>query len=130
MLRDNYDQTLALSVAQRRGVADLDAQARFMRELEAAAGSTARSSSCPTTRPSPSARKAGRGLTRPELAVLLAYGKLDLFDEMLASTVPDDPLSRRRRWSAISPRRCARFGDEMRRHRLRREIIATQLTNR
>jgi hypothetical protein len=39
-------------------------------------------------------QKAGLGLTRPELAVLLAYGKLDLNDDIVASDAPDDAFSR------------------------------------
>ncbi|MEI9930922.1 MAG: hypothetical protein WDM89_10325 [Rhizomicrobium sp.] len=58
---------------------------------KAAANSIARWSSCRTMRKSASARRTTKGLTRPELAVLLAYSKLDLKDELIASALPDDP---------------------------------------
>jgi glutamate dehydrogenase len=71
----------------------------------------------------------GEALTRPELAVLLAYAKLSLNDQLLASPVPDDPyLSRElERYFPVPMRE--RFADAIASHRLRREIIATQLAN-
>src|SRR5690606_30556320 len=74
-------------------------------------------------------RAAGAGLTRPELAVLLAYAKMWLYDEVLASALPDDP------WVATA---LARYFPAplrethaaiMERHPLRREIIATHVVN-
>ncbi|MFM8750910.1 hypothetical protein [Rhabdaerophilum sp.] len=71
----------------------------------------------------------GQGLTRPELAVLLAYAKLSLYDHLLASNVPDDPhlgFELRRYF----PRPVQeQFPDAIEKHRLRREIVATQLAN-
>ena len=127
VLRNNYLQTLALSLAERRGLEDLGFQQRLMQTLESAASSTARSSSCPTTWRSPSGQ-AGEALTRPELAVLLAYAKLSLYDELLDSTVPDDPYLGRE-LGRYFPSRRASASPMRSRHRLRREIIATQLTN-
>ena len=72
--------------------------------------------------------KAGKGLTRPELAVLLAYGKLELSSEILASPAPDDPYF----MGALAryfPTALHGFKKEMQRHRLKREIIATGLSN-
>ena len=92
VLRNNYLQTLALSLAQRRGLEDLGFQQRLMQTLENARPARPR-------RRIPARRHgAGRAaqarslpLTRPELAVLLAYAKLTLYSELLESTVPDDP---------------------------------------
>ncbi len=72
--------------------------------------------------------QAGKGLTRPEMAVLLAYGKLDLFDDIVASQAPDDP------WFEATlkgyfPPALGQYGDAMQQHRLKREIIATVLDN-
>ena len=92
VLRNNYQQTLALSLgaAARAGGPRLPA-ASDADAGERAACSTARSNSCPTTWRSPSAASAICALTRPELAVLLAYAKLTLYSELLDSNVPDDP---------------------------------------
>ena len=97
---------------------------------DSAACSTARSSTCPTTWSSPSGASAGRALTRPELAVLLAYAKLSLYGDLLESSVPDDPYLGRE-LVALFPEPAGRALSATRseQHRLRREIIATQLTN-
>ena len=92
MLRDNYLQTQALSVAQAQAPALLDQQGRFMRALERT-GQLNRARRVPARRTRRSSRReaAGLGLTRPELAVLLAYAKITLYDELLPSDLPDDP---------------------------------------
>jgi glutamate dehydrogenase len=72
---------------------------------------------------------AGQPLTRPELCVLLAYGKIVVNDEILASDLPDDPLLEAEllRYFPLAMREG--FGESIRRHRLRREIISLQVTN-
>ena len=74
-------------------------------------------------------RKSGSSLTRPELAILLAYSKIWLNNHLLASNVPEDPyLSFGTR--AVLPRAVReRFPRAIPHHRLRREIIATATTN-
>ena len=69
--------------------------------------------------------RAGRGLKRPELAVLLSYAKIALSQDLLASSVPDEPLLES--WlSAYFPERLReRFAGDIKKHILRREIIAT-----
>ena len=74
-------------------------------------------------------RKRGQGLTRPELAVLLAYAKLSLYGDLLDSAVPDDPYLGRELARYFPSQLSERFADALERHRLRREIISTQLTN-
>ena len=69
------------------------------------------------------------GLTRPELAVLLAYAKLQLFDEINASSLPDDPYylaTLKAYFPHDAAKRCPRGLEQ---HRLRREIIGTMLDN-
>ena len=91
VLSNNYEQTLALSIARKRGLADIAHQSRFMTALEAR-GLLDRAVE---TLPSPAAlaeREArGEPLTRAELGVLLAYAKIVLFSDIVASDVPDDP---------------------------------------
>ena len=70
-----------------------------------------------------------QALTRPELAVLLAYAKLTLYGDMLESQVPDDPYLGKELFRYFPEDLLERFPEELQHHRLRREIIATHLTN-
>jgi glutamate dehydrogenase len=74
-------------------------------------------------------RKRNVPLTRPELAVLLAYAKLSLYSELLDCAVPDDPYLGRELNRYFPKEMTERFPEALQAHRLRREIIATQLTN-
>ena len=130
MLAHNYDQTLALSLLEMDAVG----RARAARPVHGRPGAaraswTARSRACPTPPASPSAPQAGKGLTRPELAVLLAYGKLELKREIVATDAPDDPFFEAAAGGLFPQGRCASTTTPMRRHRLRREIIATVVAN-
>jgi glutamate dehydrogenase len=130
VLADNYYQTLALSVARRQGVALLDQQARFMRHLERLGQLDRAIEFLPTDEQISERKAAGEGLTSPELAVLLAYSKMWLSDELVASELPEDP------WVAAALQRYfprllrEKFAELIPRHPLRREIIATHVLNR
>src|SRR5207247_11023678 len=91
VLRNNYLQPLALSLAQRRGLEDLGFQQRLMRRLEARGLLDRAVEFLPDDKELAERRRRNQGLTRPELAVLLAYAKIALYDELLDSRVPDDP---------------------------------------
>ncbi len=130
VLRDNYEQTLALSVALQRNVADLDAHGRFIRDLERRGRLDRAVEFLPDDEGLRKRALAGRGLTRPELAVLLAYAKLDLDEEILASDLPDQPYFGGELLAYFPRAAAARFPRELANHRLRREIIATSLSNR
>jgi glutamate dehydrogenase len=71
----------------------------------------------------------GRGLSRPELAVLMAYSKIVLFDQLLESPVPDDPYLGKELFRYFPERMAKQFPDEIAEHKLRREIISTMLAN-
>jgi glutamate dehydrogenase len=75
-------------------------------------------------------RAAGIGLTRPELAVLLAYAKITLAEQMLSSDMPEDPFLERELVAYFPSALRERFADEIRNHPLRREIIVTRVVNR
>ena len=72
---------------------------------------------------------AHEGLTPPEIAVLLAYGKIALYEELLASDVPEDAYLQNELLMYFPRPLQARFVEQMRDHPLRREIIATYITN-
>jgi len=129
VLRNNYQQTLALSLAQRRGLEDLGFQQRLMQTLESRGHLDRAVEYLPDDMELGERRKRGQGLTRPELAVLLAYAKLTLYGDLLDSSVPDDPYLGRELTRYFPSQLVERFPDALERHRLRREIISTQLTN-
>jgi glutamate dehydrogenase len=129
VLRNNYQQTLALSLAQRRGMEDLGFQQRLMHILETRGELDRAVEFLPDETVLADRRKRNVPLTRPELSVLLAYAKLSLYKELLESDVPDDPYLGRELNRYFPKEMTERFSEALHAHRLRREIIATQLTN-
>jgi glutamate dehydrogenase len=129
VLRNNYQQTLALSLAQRRGLEDLGFQQRLMQVLEQRGHLDRTVEFLPDDSEIGERRKRGQGLMRPELAVLLAYAKLTLYGDLLESNVPDDPYLGRELSRYFPKELVEGYPDALEHHRLRREIISTQLTN-
>ena len=129
VLADNYNQTLALSVAESRSYKDIDGHGRLMRDLETRGKLDRGVEFLPSDTALTSLAHDGKGLTRPELAVLLAYAKLDLDAEVLASTLPDDPAFESLLAGYFPPKAVDAFPQEADRHRLKREIISTVLIN-
>ncbi|WP_163613816.1 NAD-glutamate dehydrogenase domain-containing protein, partial [Klebsiella variicola] len=80
VLRNNYLQTLALSLAQKRGLGDLGFQQRLMQSLETQGKLDRAVEYLPDEAELAERRRRGDPLTRPEIAVLLAYAKLSLYD--------------------------------------------------
>jgi len=130
VLADNYDQTLALSVAQYKGAADLDAEARFIADLEARGKLDRAVEYIPSAAELKKLRNDGNALTRPELAVLLAYAKLDLDAELLESDLPSDPALHNLLVTYFPDAAIKAFPAEADQHRLKKEIVSTVLTNR
>jgi glutamate dehydrogenase len=128
VLEDNYDQTGALSVIQSSAAADLDSHERFIQRLEGEGKLSRKVEGLPNTAEIAALRAAGQGLTRPELSKLIAYGKINLFDAIVASSAPDDPAFTEP-LKTYFPKALWKYGADMSRHRLRREIIATQLAD-
>jgi glutamate dehydrogenase len=126
VLRDNYFQTQSLSVRERM---PLDPQARFIKYLEKAGKLNRKIEFLPSDEELAKRKAAKIGLTSPERAVLLAYSKIMLYDELLASRVPSDPYIS----SALvryfpAPLR-ERYRKQMGLHPLKHEIVATHVTN-
>jgi len=129
VLRNNYLQTLALSLAERKGVAETGFLTRLMQSLEQRGLLSRAVEFLPDDAVLAERTRRGQFLTRPELAVLLAYAKLTLYDDLLLTGVPDDPYLARR-LSLYFPREVVdKFPAAVELHRLRREIIATSLAN-
>ena len=129
VLRDNYFQTQALSIAGRQGVSLIDQQARFIRFLERAGQLNRGIEYLPTDDQIKERKARGAGLTSPEMAVLLAYSKMWLSDELMASDLPEDPWIGRALERYFPALLVEKFGAYIARHPLKREIIATHVLN-
>jgi glutamate dehydrogenase len=128
VLRDNYLQTQAVSLALGSGD-DLDRLAELMNALEREGRLDRGLEFLPSDRELLERRRRGRGLTRPELAVLLAYAKIHLYDQLLLSDLPEDPLLTHDLQLYFPAQLSTDYPEVITRHRLRREIIATHVTN-
>ncbi len=129
VLADNRAQVLALSVAERGGAGAVPAFVRLIDTLEAM-GELDRATEGLASAPDYARRAAaGQGFTRPELAVLIATAKLALQRALEASAVVDDPTLESDLFATFPAAMHAPFAQDIRAHRLRREILATRLAN-
>ncbi|GAA0381028.1 NAD-glutamate dehydrogenase [Brevundimonas terrae] len=128
VLAHNYDQTLAVTLQQAEGAAALEAQQAFMQHLTSLGKLNRAVEYLPDDARIAEMKLQGTALTRPELAVLTAYSKLELFDEIVASAAPDDAFFEHMLVHYF-PTPLAKFEEDMKGHRLRRDIIATVLSN-
>ncbi len=129
VLRDNYLQTQAISLTESMSVQLLDRHAQMIRAFERSGRLDRKIEFLPDEEEIRQRAASKRGLVRPELAVLLAYAKIALYDDLLASDVPDDPLLAGDLLRYFPQPMVEGYRDEIERHRLRREIIATYITN-
>jgi len=129
VLGNNYKQTQALSLAERRARERVSEYKRLMTALEAAGKLDRALEFLPTDDELNERAANGLGLTRPELSVLISYSKIDLKESLLKSLVPDDEYLAREMETAFPPLLAKKFGEPMRRHRLKREIVSTQIAN-
>ncbi|HEX7340632.1 MAG TPA: NAD-glutamate dehydrogenase [Rhodanobacteraceae bacterium] len=129
VLRDNYRQNVALGLMQHMSPERIGTQGHFIRTLEAHGQLDRQIESLPSDNELAERRTHHQGLTRPELAVLLSYSKIVLYQALLDSDVPEDPfLSHELSRYFPEPLR-EKYAAHMQRHRLKREIIATAVTN-
>jgi glutamate dehydrogenase len=129
VLQDNYEQTETLSLAEANAESMVDVHQRFLRFLETRRSLDRELEALPDDEEIGERKREHGGLTRPELAALLAYSKIDLHEALLESDVPEDPYlsaELERYFPAPLPER---FGEQMRSHRLGRQIVATQVVN-
>ena len=128
VLRQNYlqPQTLSLALARRE---NLDDYARLMQQLEAEERLDRAIENLPDDASLGKRRDASDNLTAPELAVLLAYSKMWLYDHLLASNLPDAPYHQQNLRHYVPAQLGEKFGQYMATHRLHREITSTWITN-
>jgi glutamate dehydrogenase len=129
VLRDNYLQSQALSTAEAQSFTLLDQQNRFMKALERTGRLDRAIEFLPDDEAVRQRLKLRIGLTRPEMAVLLAYAKNSIYDELLPSDLPDDPQLEDDLFKYFPGALQKSYQEQIGKHRLRREIIATVVTN-
>jgi glutamate dehydrogenase len=129
VLYDNYLQVQILSQETAVSARRMEAYEDLMLELEQAAVLKRRLEFLPGSEQMAERLAAGHGMVRPELCVLLAYAKRLLRDQVLDSSLPDDPYLQEVMREYFPPAVVERFGALMPHHPLRRELIATMVTN-
>jgi glutamate dehydrogenase len=129
VLRDNVLQSQAISIMELTAKERLQEHAHFIRSLELSGELDRTVEFLPSIEQIAERQQAGRGLTRPELAVLLSYGKMTLYKRLIASDVPEDKYLRGELDRYFPTLLANDHGKLFSKHRLRREIIATATTN-
>jgi len=129
VLRNNYEQNVLLGNARYQGGVMVQVHARLMNALSESVGLDRELEFLPDDRELTRRERDGRGLTTPEFAVLVAYAKLALKGSLLESEVPDDSYLESTLLEYFPAPLRERFGDVLRQHPLRREIIVNSLAN-
>lgn len=129
VLRDNYAQTQVLSVTRSQGVALLDEQADYIRKLSYAGRLNRKIEFLPLDDEIAERKAARQGLMAPELAILLSYSKIELYDKVLASDVPEGPYISKALVRYFPAPLRKRFAEQIQRHPLKREIVSTHVIN-
>lgn len=130
VLRDNIAQNEVLTLAQLQSHSMLDVHKRMIEFLQKYAGLNAQKEGLPTAEEIERRNLAGIGLTRPELAVLLAYAKIHLRNELLKTNLIDEEWAAEWLFAYFPSSLHSKYESEIRSHRLRREITSTVLANR
>ena len=129
VLRNNQLQGQALSMLELQSAQRLPELQGLVRDLERRGELNRAVEHLPDEEGFAQRRKQGLGLTRPELAVLLSYSKIWLTRQLLASDLPEDPGFAGELSRYFPKAVAARYPADIRKHRLRREIVATAVTN-
>jgi glutamate dehydrogenase len=129
VLDDVDRQVAAISAEVDRGAGDVAAVEQFIARLEARGELDRHVAVLPSTEELEERADAGAGLTRPELATLLAWAKRELKEALLDSDAPEDPVLADAVSDPFPARAVARFGDLLPHHRLRRELVVTAVAN-
>ncbi len=129
VLSDNYRQNQAITLMEQQSVGRIGSLAHFIRTLEAEGTLDRQVENLPSDIELAERKARGTGLTRPELAVLLSYDKMRLYQQLVDSDVPEDPYLSKELVRYFPVPLHEKYAGHMQRHRLKREIIATAVTN-
>ena len=129
VLRNNYLQSQAISTLELQSAARLPELQSLIRHLERKGELDRQVENLPDDEALAARRKQGLGLTRPELAVVLAYSKISLYRQLIDTDLPDDSYFAQEVERYFPSAVTQRFSKDVRRHQLRREIVTTAVTN-
>ena len=130
VLKDNEDQALVMSFTAHHAAKNVGLHQQYLHTLEAANEINREVEFLPDDKTILERKAAGLGLTRPELAVLLAYTKILIKQDILETQLPDDINLSRIVETAFPPAIRERYKYLMKGHKLYRDIVATQLSNK
>jgi glutamate dehydrogenase len=129
VLYASYTQTQAMSLAMAQAPQMVDVHARLIRQLEQVSALNREVEFLPTEEVIGERKSAHHGLVAPEMAVVMAYCKIQLYTQLLDSNLPEDPYLGHDLERYFPSPLSERFSAQMHRHRLRREIISTVVAN-
>lgn len=129
VLRSNTLQTQAISLMLSMTGDRLGSEAHFIAMLESQGVLDRKLEHLPDDDEFKNRVANGLGLSRPELSLLLSFSKITLYQDLLASDVPEDPYLSRELETYFPVPLQKQFADLMPEHRLRQEIVATRVTN-
>ena len=129
VLEHNYLQSQAISIAQAQAPLLLSDHSYFIRSLEKEGRLQRKLEFLPNDEAIAEREAKETGLTRPEIAVIIAYSKIRLFEELVASDITRDPYLSQELIDYFPQPIQERFVQRMNDHPLKHEIIATQITN-
>jgi glutamate dehydrogenase len=129
VLDDCYRQTQSISITALRGASQLKEQTRFIQQMERIGKLDRALEFIPSDDEIAERLAKGKGLTRPELSVLIAYSKMQLKEQLVTPEITDDPYHQRLLISAFPQLLQEKYREAMYQHPLKAEIIATKLAN-
>ena len=129
VLRNNYQQGQALSLIELEARENLQAHEELIQEMERDHGLDRRLEGLPSKEEIESRLRAGKGMTRPELCILLAYSKIRITQDLLHSSLPDEQEIEEWILGYFPKVLQEKYKTEIFRHRLAREIMSTTMAN-
>ncbi|MGB0466245.1 MAG: NAD-glutamate dehydrogenase [Pontibacterium sp.] len=129
VLHNNYQQAQAISIGHNHARRAMDEYTRLISRLEADGKLDRELEFIPSDERFQERKISGQGLTKPELSVLISYVKAELKEGLVDSRITDDDYLNREVMTAFPQRLIEGYSEEINQHRLRPEIIATQIAN-
>ncbi|MFL0809534.1 MAG: NAD-glutamate dehydrogenase [Agarilytica sp.] len=129
VLKNNYRQTMSISMAEHEVVQRLTEYRRFISFLENQGKLNRQLEFLPTDEAIVERQGQGKALARPELSVMISYAKVMMKESLIASDIAEDAYIVKEIETAFPEKLRKKYPDEIYQHRLKREIVGTQVAN-